>query len=247
MNQFQYIVKIKEIEKLKTGVAIDKEIRELTQKIQEVTKGSRQWSSNVTSDNIQEIELLYKCLSKVSPMYKGKKGMPGKFGEFEHMINQKIGNYYLKNYKDISYDRFVDTFKESNILTVDGSNYITELKKLDYIYRDNPLTFSINYQFYSSSKFNTSLESMRELQFRDDTGTVGSFYYGNLLEIHHTAKNITEYKSTIFNDMLDKMYKAIELSKADPKEKPDTGKDIAELLDLKDTLEIVGERLNVSS
>lgn len=189
MDNFQYALRIKEIDTFKTLKAKEEFIREMEKLITD-----NSWGNIKVEDNPQSYQNIFKCITKCNKVYTR---------ELPEFINRSIisghtdlMHYYMEKTTNASYETIIDTFQYVAEVQMPATA-MNKLKRLSVIYGDNPMTFT----FKHYTVLNASFSSMFA---RVGTTPNKSADIFQIEEIKRSLPAAIRY--TIIEDMLDSLY-----------------------------------------
>lgn len=159
MNQFEYIVKIEELERAKYKKQYDAIMREMHVAAKELD--AHQWGTylnpDINADNYQSFKLLYKVYAKainsISDTNYTANFLIDGFYNFEramvsHFIN--FGTYYM----------YLDAFEYSTNIQTPSLNLIDKFHKIATIIGDNKYPYKFDFSTYTTSQYSGVVSNM---------------------------------------------------------------------------------------
>lgn len=201
MDMFQYTLKLKEIDALKTLKDKDAMIRELTNQLPSSLYDAKE-------SVISESELLYKCINKTLLVYDA-----GRLPDFVLREIKSVELWLVDHYWDtnVSYDKFIETFKFNKTVRV-NTGHVTTITALAKIFTANPIPFNFQYNLECQSKYSNLLRTISEgitlgrtanniVRHRSTPGLILQ-----IEEIKRSLPSDTTY--SVIEDILDQLYAA---------------------------------------
>lgn len=212
MNQFQYALNIKEIDRLKTFKAKD----EFARRIAEPLRGILGWRGLDIEADLSATIRSYKCLTKVLSLITGKSDCPG----FIYSIKSKLESNLIQKFNtqssELTYEDFLYTFEFTTSIYL--GNYTPErFKPIILLIGDNTPPFEIQYDMHPTSKFRelfkppTSGISSMLLELEEFKRTLPSSIQYTILE-HYLTINYAKMTEKFTIDDIDLTISNLQLS-----------------------------------
>lgn len=203
MNQFQYALNIKEIDRLKTFKAKD----EFARRIAEPLKGILSWRGLDIEDDIPSAIRSYKCLAKVLSLITGKSDCPGFIYSIKNQLEANFISKFNTQDSGLTYEDFLNTFEFTTSIYL--GNYTPQnFKPTILLIGDNTPPFKIKYNMYPTSKFRElltppySVASSILLELEEFKRTLPNNIQYTMLE-HCLTSNYTEMTKEFTIDDID--------------------------------------------
>ena len=146
MDNFQYTLRIKEIDSFKTLKAKEEFIREMQKLL------SNGWSNIPVESDQQSYQNIFKCITKCQHTY--TRALPDFIDRTITSGHKDLMRFYMDKKSKTEYATVIDTFQYVTEAEMPLTS-IPELKVLASIFMANPLTFKFNHRLAVASSFST--------------------------------------------------------------------------------------------
>ena len=199
MDMFQYTLRIKEIDNLKTLKSKDAIIRGLI-----TDAGYTHWGSIETT--AEETALYYKCIMKVLQTY-SKDRSPEFIRTIIERMEYQLTSYYTAN--KTPYKTWVDTFQYNETVELAQPSVAT-ITTVALIFGDSPIPFKFIYKHYAGSAFSDILHGLPTFIYTKTDVTNTSGITPIILQVEEIKRSLpSEIKYSILEDILDQLYAII--------------------------------------
>ena len=155
MNQFEYTLKIQELERAKYKKQFDAIMRQMVEGLRGM-KSHSGWRNSVyihlNSDNFEATKLHYKVFAKAINNIKGMAGIAGFISDTFKNLEKSMSAYVAKNG---DYEMYLDVFEYSQDIQCDGGSFSKLLIPFISIIGDNEYPYKLCFDVYVSSGYSS--------------------------------------------------------------------------------------------
>jgi len=203
MDIFQYKIQLQKLNTLTTAKAIDAFCRERKKELDNTTGYMTVHSKHTVTEVILSFKLLHLGIEK----YPGKTPL-ARFITLKHEETTKIISRHLIDNKG-TYEQLIDAYEHvSHIELYDGG--ACKVGKLADIVGDNPLPFTIEYDFNASAKYDYVLQ-------KGSRYSIGDYNMVNVLQLEELKRaRPPNIRYTVLEDLLDMYYAKMSAAEKTP-------------------------------